>query len=73
MEVDLMELEERIARLESLVVEKEKLSRWEFKVFKWGLFILFVIAVFALVIWGGCEGLLFVIQRITHVIDAIAG
>lgn len=67
-----MELEERIARLESLIVEK-KLGLWEFKVFRWGLFILFVIAVSALVVWGGCEGLLFVIQRITHVVETIAG
>ena len=68
-----MELEERIARLESLIVEKEKLSLWEFKVFRWGLFILFVIAVAALVVWGGCDGLLFVIQRISHLVQSLAG
>ena len=68
-----MELEERVTRLESLIAEKEKLTRWKLKAFNWGLFILFVTAVFAFVIWGCCEGLLFVIQRISHLVHSLAG
>jgi hypothetical protein len=43
-----MELEERIARLEKLVSETEKLTSLEYKVFKWATFILFLTAVTAL-------------------------
>lgn len=66
-----MELEERIARLEALITENEKLSRWEFKVFKWGVFILFIIAVCAFVVWGGCEFLAFAIERISHLVESL--
>jgi hypothetical protein len=61
-----MELEERIARLEGLIAQNEKLARWEFTVFKWGVFVLFVIAVCAFVVWGGCEFLAFAIERVSH-------
>lgn len=59
-----MELDERVAKLEALVEDKE-LERWEMKALRIFKFTLFIVALSAPAIWAFFEFAGFVIERVS--------
>lgn len=66
-----MELEERITKLEAVVVRTQKLTTWEYTIFKTATFILFVLAVIAFLVWASSELISFAVERFFHVVHVL--
>ena len=70
-EVSPIELEKRISRLEKLVIEDKKLERFEFKVFRIFVRILFIVALAGVSVWAFSEFAGFVIERFSSLWHAL--
>jgi len=66
-----MEIEERVTKIEALIAESEGVNRWERRILRWFKFLLFLVAIIAVLIWASSEFAAYVIDRWDYVRHAL--
>lgn len=64
-----MNMDERIARLEQLISDEQRITRWEVKSVRLALFIMLLVALTAIVSWGIYELISFLIHLFTSLVN----
>jgi hypothetical protein len=66
-----LEIEERVTKIEALIAEGEGVNRWERRILRWLKFLLFLVAIIAVLIWASSEFVTYVINRWEYVRHAL--